>query len=58
VKKEIESFNQVVCNVSSLVELDDAQLTAVVGGYTKPVESCPTNDACEPNCRSLCTNLA
>ncbi|WP_224367863.1 hypothetical protein [Hyalangium versicolor] len=57
-KKEIESFNPVVCNVSTLVELDDEQLDAVVGGYARDVEECPTNNACEPNCHGLCTNLA
>jgi hypothetical protein len=54
--EELKSFNAVVRDVSSLVELNDEVLEQVVGGLLSPVDSCPTDRACEPDCR--CNNLA
>jgi hypothetical protein len=57
-KKELVSFNEVVRDIPSLVELNDEALDAVVGGYAADIEmGCPTDNACEPNCRSDCGNL-
>lgn len=56
-KEEIKSFNAVVRDISSLVELSDESLEQVVGGVAAPVQSCPSDvRACEPDCR--CNNLA
>lgn len=60
-KQELVSFNTVVRDVSTLAELDDAQLDQVVGGYASDELSiCSTDAACEPNCRcnSACPTLA
>jgi hypothetical protein len=59
--QEIKSFNPVVRDISSLVELSDESLNQVIGGVALDVVSdCPDNRACEPDCRcnSACTNLA
>ncbi|WP_146210201.1 hypothetical protein [Vitiosangium sp. GDMCC 1.1324] len=58
-KKEIVSFNPVVRDISSLVELEDEALDQVLGGRAiGDVSGCPTDNACEPNCRANCPNLA
>ncbi len=53
-KQELKSFNEVVRDISSLEDLNDASLDAVVGGKVVVIEKCNTDIiACEPNCRAL-----
>ena len=56
-KKELVSFNPVVKDIESLVELDDRELEQALGGYAVDDSTCATNDACEPNCRTNCPTL-
>jgi|GEM_PF-4443067 len=57
-KKELVSFNEVVRDISSLVELNDEELDQVMGGFANSIEQgCPSDNACEPNCRSNCPGL-
>jgi hypothetical protein len=59
--EELKSFNAVVRDISSLVELSDEALEQVVGGLAALVDGCSSNvRACEPDCRcnSACTTLA
>jgi hypothetical protein len=58
-KEELKSFNAVVRDISSLVELSDEALEGVVGGLAVPIHNCPSDiRACEPDCGSNCPNLA
>jgi hypothetical protein len=59
-KKELVSFNEVVRDIPSLVELDDAMLDQVVGGAVAGTNAgYPTYSELEdkeyvPGCNTLC----
>lgn len=54
-KKELVSFNEVVRDIASLVELDDEALDVVVGGHASGIELASATDAAEePGCNTLC----
>jgi hypothetical protein len=58
-KKEIVSFNPVVRDVSSLVELDDKELEQTVGGANASnglIVGCIANDY-DPNSADSCNTL-
>jgi hypothetical protein len=40
-KNEIQSFNETVPEMSTLLEINGAQLDTVVGGYVGPIVECP-----------------
>ncbi|EPX60789.1 hypothetical protein D187_001438 [Cystobacter fuscus DSM 2262] len=51
-KKELVSFNDVVSDIPSLVELDDETLETVVGGYSSDDGSGEPSEG--PSCNTLC----
>ncbi len=54
-KKELVSFNEVVRDIASLVELDDEALDVVVGGHGSGIELASAPGAAEePGCNTLC----
>ncbi len=52
-KKELVSFNDVVSDIPSLVELDDETLETVVGGYSSG-DGTGEEPGEGPGCNTLC----